>query len=335
MNEAFETEWKIPYNENIRNICFFDKTFLVETTKWNNENIPSTAQTTLCFININGIPLCEFIFDCYTRLFSNSNSFAVTWSSDSKIRLFNAEGELLWQHSVTVEDIYELNSISVSNNGLVVYSLKNHIWMIDSKQNRSLVYQLSSDNHKKLTGDDLNYNNIESEIDELGTEKISVEIRGESHIISCSKIHPDSNKLFFGLNSFKFVSNHSYDTYKVYCINLNKDLVWKCEVDSYTRTMYLDTKKGNLHVFCCEAEYIINEGKIVTENESRVTKYFNQKKLYFIVSNDEVSVLDKDMKALAKLIFSSTVNYLEVLEKHNKLVVATDKRLLIFDILHN
>lgn len=214
-------------------------------TKWDNENEQNT-QTTFNFINKNGNTVSEFTFDCFTRFFSPSNNFVVIWSSDSKFRLFNAEGKLLWQHSVAVECIYDMNSISVSNDGLVAYSLENQIWKIDTKQNKSLVYELSPENHKKLTGDDLEYNNIESEIEELGTETIRAEIRSESH--------------------------------------------------------------------------------------SRVTKYFNEKELYFIVYNNEVSVLGKDVKSLAKLIFSSTVNYLEVLEKHNKLVVTTDKRLFLFEI---
>ena len=105
-------------------------------------------------------------------------------------------------------------------------------------------------------------------------------------------------------------------------------------MDSQIRNIGLNPNDGILHVSCYNAEYFVDEGKIVDKNEFRVTKCYKEKGLHFILSNNEVLVLDKNENVLAKLLFSSTVNSLEILERQSKLVVTTDKRLFLFDIFN-
>jgi len=442
INNNSEIEWKIPYHDGIRDICCFDQTFLVYRTKWEQENNSSTSQTILYFIDRKGSLVSDFKFDSYVRYLDYNDNFVIIWSADSKIRLFNTVGDLLWKYHVDIQDIYKLKDISVSDAGLVLFNLDDKICLVDENQNKSLVYILSTDlvdilpidektlTHKELTNEELKYWPDESELEyeaidveylfswdsipgndderllrflksefdvdwvknaiisksddeksiliskderlaeividvkklkatlklnddivhnliiKIENDKfniynpiLSVCIRvSHSHVIESSKICPNSNYLFFGLNTFK---QNSKNIYYLYCLNFNRELIWKVELSFRIIRVHSSHNGDKLLVFCrgtnnSSVLYFIEMGEIMNEYEIEYNsgnvfvKYHNKKELFFISHKNEVLIFDKIGNVLNKIIFGTNVIDFDISVKFDKLVVAASNYIYLF-----
>lgn len=306
-NEFFEAEWKIHYLDTINNMYWVDKTIIVHTTKWESAD---SVHTKLWFINNNGAEVSIFNFNSYVRFSSFNSNVFVIWSVDSKIRNFNSAGDLLWDYDTNNHDKYDFKGMSISNTGLILYSVKDTAYLID-KSKREL---------------------IKWECPKEPVEKGSINVKKEVIVapfnaIRALKISSDSKYILLGC--------YSGD---LFCLNLQNQVIWHHKISSREISDIISSNNGENLVIQSDDGYIyfIEKGKIQNKyklmNRKILAEYHNNKQQFFISDGKDFSIFDKSGTLLNKIIFKNDVNWFDISEKLNAIAIASTDGIDIFSI---